>query len=130
MQDVRDRKIDIIVVYKVDRLTRSLADFAKLVEQFDAHDVSFVSVTQQFNTTTSMGRLTLNVLLSFASWIQLDAMRVRSCRTDGQLDGAVMLLRHHALRSGDFRSYADGLHRHQRGCSFVTASAGCFPLLL
>ena len=68
LQDVRDRKIDIIVVYKVDRLTRSLADFAKLVELFDAHDVCFVSVTQQFNTTTSMGRLTLNVLLSFAQF--------------------------------------------------------------
>src|SRR5947209_5330871 len=65
---VRARKIDVIVVYKVDRLTRSLADFAKLVELFDAHDVSFVSVTQQFNTTTSMGRLTLNVLLSFAQF--------------------------------------------------------------
>jgi site-specific DNA recombinase len=62
------RKIDVIVVYKVDRLTRSLADFAKLVELFDAHGVSFVSVTQQFNTTTSMGRLTLNVLLSFAQF--------------------------------------------------------------
>ena len=57
-----------IVVYKVDRLTRSLADFAKLVELFDEHNVSFVSVTQQFNTTTSMGRLTLNVLLSFAQF--------------------------------------------------------------
>jgi site-specific DNA recombinase len=62
------RKIDVIVVYKVDRLTRSLADFAKLVELFDAQGVSFVSVTQQFNTTTSMGRLTLNVLLSFAQF--------------------------------------------------------------
>jgi predicted site-specific integrase-resolvase len=68
LADIRDRKIDIIVVYKVDRLTRSLADFAKLVELFDAHGVSFVSVTQQFNTTTSMGRLTLNVLLSFAQF--------------------------------------------------------------
>src|SRR5262249_8219099 len=58
----------LIVVYKVDRLTRSLADFAKLVELFDKHNVSFVSVTQQFNTTTSMGRLTLNVLLSFAQF--------------------------------------------------------------
>src|SRR5258708_1461166 len=58
----------VIVVYKVDRLTRSLADFAKLVELFDAQGVSFVSVTQQFNTTTSMGRLTLNVLLSFAQF--------------------------------------------------------------
>jgi DNA invertase Pin-like site-specific DNA recombinase len=68
LDDVRARKIDVIVVYKVDRLTRSLADFAKLVELFDAHGVSFVSVTQQFNTTSSMGRLTLNVPLSFAQF--------------------------------------------------------------
>jgi site-specific DNA recombinase len=68
LDEVRARKIDVIVVYKVDRLTRSLADFAKLVELFDGHQVSFVSVTQQFNTTTSMGRLTLNVLLSFAQF--------------------------------------------------------------
>lgn len=66
--DINARLIDVIVVYKVDRLTRSLADFAKLVELFDAHGVSFVSVTQSFNTTTSMGRLTLNVLLSFAQF--------------------------------------------------------------
>jgi site-specific DNA recombinase len=68
LDDIRARKLDVIVVYKVDRLTRSLADFAKLVELFDGHGVSFVSVTQQFNTTTSMGRLTLNVLLSFAQF--------------------------------------------------------------
>src|SRR5256885_11099829 len=68
LADVRARKVDVVVVYKVDRLTRSLADFAKLVELFDGHGVSFVSVTQQFNTTTSMGRLTLNVLLSFAQF--------------------------------------------------------------
>src|SRR5580700_2434316 len=68
LDDVHAFKIDVIVVYKVDRLTRSLADFAKLVELFDKHNVSFVSVTQQFNTTTSMGRLTLNVLLSFAQF--------------------------------------------------------------
>jgi site-specific DNA recombinase len=68
LDDVRASKVDVIVVYKVDRLTRSLADFAKLVELFDHHSVSFVSVTQQFNTTTSMGRLTLNVLLSFAQF--------------------------------------------------------------
>ena len=66
--DVRDGKIDCVVVYKVDRLTRSLADFAKIVDIFDASSVSFVSVTQQFNTTSSMGRLTLNVLLSFAQF--------------------------------------------------------------
>src|SRR5262245_7331760 len=68
LDDVRASKVDVIVVYKVDRLTRSLADFAKLVDLFDRHGVSFVSVTQQFNTTTSMGRLTLNVLLSFAQF--------------------------------------------------------------
>ncbi len=68
LEQVRAKKLDIIVVYKVDRLTRSLADFAKLVEIFDEHSVSFVSVTQSFNTTSSMGRLTLNVLLSFAQF--------------------------------------------------------------
>src|SRR5665213_2738870 len=68
LADIRAKKVDVIVVYKVDRLTRSLADFTKLVELFDGHGVSFVSVTQQFNTTTSMGRLTLNVLLSFAQF--------------------------------------------------------------
>ena len=68
LADIRHGLIDVVVVYKVDRLTRSLADFAKMVEMFDAHGVSFVSVTQQFNTTTSMGRLTLNVLLSFAQF--------------------------------------------------------------
>ena len=66
--DVRAGKITIVVVYKVDRLTRSLADFAKLVELFDELGVSFVSITQSFNTTSSMGRLTLNVLLSFAQF--------------------------------------------------------------
>lgn len=68
LTDVEEGLVDIIVVYKVDRLTRSLADFAKMVEIFDGHRVSFVAVTQQFNTTTSMGRLTLNVLLSFAQF--------------------------------------------------------------
>ncbi|MGO9774170.1 MAG: recombinase family protein [Roseiarcus sp.] len=65
---VARRQVDVVVVYKVDRLTRSLADFAKLVEAFDAHGVSFISITQSFNTTTSMGRLTLNMLLSFAQF--------------------------------------------------------------
>jgi site-specific DNA recombinase len=68
LADVRAGKIGIVLVYKVDRLTRSLADFAKLIELFDAHGVSFVSVTQSFNTSSSMGRLTLNVLLSFAQF--------------------------------------------------------------
>jgi site-specific DNA recombinase len=68
MADIDQGLVDAVVVYKVDRLTRSLADFAKMVEVFDARGVSFVAVTQQFNTTTSMGRLTLNVLLSFAQF--------------------------------------------------------------
>ena len=68
LTDIRAGKIDIVLVYKVDRLTRSLADFAKLIELFDTHGVSFVSVTQSFNTSSSMGRLTLNVLLSFAQF--------------------------------------------------------------
>jgi site-specific DNA recombinase len=67
LANIREGLIDVAVVYKVDRLTRSLADFGRIIELFDAHGVSFVAVTQQFNTTTSMGRLTLNVLLSFAS---------------------------------------------------------------
>jgi site-specific DNA recombinase len=68
MADIQAGRIDRVVIYKVDRLTRSLADFAKLVETFDTHGVSFVSITQQFNTTRSMGRLTLNMLLSFAQF--------------------------------------------------------------
>lgn len=68
MKDIQNGLIDIVVVYKVDRLSRSLHDFAKLVEVFDKHNVSFVSVTQAFNTTNSMGRLTLNILLSFAQF--------------------------------------------------------------
>src|ERR1700688_2359476 len=66
--DIEAGQIDVVVVYKVDRLTRALSDFAKLVDVFDRRGVSFVSITQQFNTTTSMGRLTLNVLLSFAQF--------------------------------------------------------------
>src|SRR5262249_12336849 len=68
LADIGEKLIDVVVVYKVDRLTRSLAHFAQMVELFDANGVSFVAVTQQFNTTTPMGRLTLNVLLSFAQF--------------------------------------------------------------
>ena len=68
LEDIETGKVNVVVVYKVDRLTRSLADFAKIIERFDKQSVSFVSVTQQFNTTSSMGRLTLNVLLSFAQF--------------------------------------------------------------
>jgi site-specific DNA recombinase len=89
---VRSRKIDVVVVYKVDRLTRSLTGFAKLVEIFDEYGVSFVSVTQAFNTTTSMGRLTLNVLLSFAQFErEVTGERIRdkiaASKKKGPVDG-------------------------------------------
>ncbi len=78
LKDIDGGLVDVIVVYKIDRLTRSLADFAKLVEVFDAKKISFVAITQQFNTTTSMGRLTLNILLSFAQFErELSSERVR-----------------------------------------------------
>lgn len=76
--DIKSGQVDVVVVYKIDRLTRSLMDFVKIVTVFDQHEVSFVSVTQQFNTTTSMGRLTLNVLLSFAQFErEVTAERIR-----------------------------------------------------
>jgi DNA invertase Pin-like site-specific DNA recombinase len=101
LADIKAHKVDVIVVYKVDRLTRSLADFAKLVELFDAHRVSFVSVTQQFNTTTSMGRLTLNVLLSFAQFErEVTSERIRdkigASKRKGLWVGGVVPLGYHA----------------------------------
>ncbi|PNQ02333.1 recombinase family protein [Sphingobium sp. SA916] len=85
MADVRDGKVDIVIVYKVDRLTRSLNDFARIVDVFDAAGASFVSVTQQFNTTTSMGRLTLNVLLSFAQFErEVIAERIHAVKQKGR----------------------------------------------
>ena len=101
LEDVKAHKVKIIVVYKVDRLTRSLADFAKLVELFDVHGVSFVSVTQQFNTTTSMGRLTLNVLLSFAQFErEVTSERIRdkigASKRKGLWVGGVVPLGYHA----------------------------------
>jgi site-specific DNA recombinase len=83
LAEVTAGRIQVIVVYKVDHLTRSLADFALIIERLDAHEASFVSVTQQFNTTSSMGRLTLNVLLSFAQFereVTGDAFETRSSR--------------------------------------------------
>ena len=82
LADIQSGKVDAVVTYKVDRLTHSLADFAKIVEIFDAMAVSFVSVTQQFNTTTSMGRLTLNVLLSFAQF-EREVTGERHCHRNG-----------------------------------------------
>jgi DNA invertase Pin-like site-specific DNA recombinase len=97
LKDVDAGRVDAIVVYKIDRLTRSLADFARLVEAFDARSISFVAVTQQFNTTTSMGRLTLNVLLSFAQFErELSSERVRdkvaASRRKGKWTGGTLPL--------------------------------------
>ncbi len=101
LSDIDAGKVDVVVVYKIDRLTRSLADFAKLVEAFDARSISFVAVTQQFNTTTSMGRLTLNVLLSFAQFErELSSERVRdkiaASRRKGKWTGGTVPLGYEA----------------------------------
>ena len=78
LSDIEGGRVDLVIVYKVDRLTRSLMDFARIIETFDARDVCFVSLTQQFNTANSMGRLTLNVLLSFAQFErEVTAERIR-----------------------------------------------------
>ncbi len=92
LADIAAGRVDTIVVYKIDRLTRSLADFAKIVEILDRRSASFVSVTQQFNTTTSMGRLTLNVLLSFAQFEReviggAHPGQDRRLETEGDVDG-------------------------------------------
>ena len=99
LDDIAAKRVDTVVVYKVDRLTRCLADFAKIVEQFDKQGISFVSVTQQFNTTTSMGRLTLNVLLSFAQF-EREGNRGTYPRQDRRVE---------AQRHVDGRSRSSGL---------------------
>src|SRR5216684_3497790 len=101
LAEIQAGRVDIVVVYKVDRLTRSLANFAKIVEILDAKRASFVSVTQQFNTTTSMGRLTLNVLLSFAQFErELSSERVRdkvaASRRKGKWTGGTVPLGYEA----------------------------------
>jgi site-specific DNA recombinase len=101
LADIEAGKVDVVVVYKIDRLTRSLADFAKLVEAFDTKSISFVAVTQQFNTTTSMGRLTLNILLSFAQFErELSSERVRdkiaASRRKGKWTGGTVPLGYEA----------------------------------
>jgi DNA invertase Pin-like site-specific DNA recombinase len=102
LKDIDAGRIDVVVVYKIDRLTRSLADFSKLVEAFDAKSISFVAVTQQFNTTTSMGRLTLNILLSFAQFErELSSERVRdkvaASRRKGKWTGGTVPLGYNAI---------------------------------
>jgi site-specific DNA recombinase len=89
--DIAEGRVDVVIVYKIDRLTRSLFDFAKIVEVLDAKGVSFVSITQQFNTSTSMGRLTLNVLLSFAQFErELAGERIRDKITASKKKGMWM----------------------------------------
>ncbi len=117
--DVRGGKIDVIVVYKVDRLTRSLADFAKLVELFDQHSVSFVSITQSFNTTSSMGRLTLNVLLSFAQFereVIGERVRDKIAKARVWIDD---------LASGGVRSFAQIAKRGKGRTAYSTSGTAC-----
>lgn len=96
LADIEAGKIDIVVVYKVDRLTRALSDFARIIEVFDKRNVSFVSVTQAFNTTSSMGRLTLNVLLSFAQFEREVIRRVFEGPDGAHPDGLVYRSARHA----------------------------------
>src|SRR6202051_2923759 len=105
LEDIDARRIDCVVVYKVDRLSRSLLDFARLVDRFDQRAVSFVSVTQQFNTTTSLGRLTLNILLSFAQFErEIIGERTRdkmsAARRKGKWVGGVPVLGYDVVPSG------------------------------
>jgi DNA invertase Pin-like site-specific DNA recombinase len=105
LADIAAGRIDIVVVYKIDRLTRSLTDFAKIVEILDARGASFVSVTQQFNTTTSMGRLTLNILLSFAQFErEVIGERIRdkiAASNAARVSGARQEARHRRWRGGN-----------------------------
>jgi DNA invertase Pin-like site-specific DNA recombinase len=115
LADVAANLIDVVVVYKVDRLTRSLTDFAKLVEVFEGHGVSFVSVTQQFNTTNSMGRLTLNVLLSFAQFEREVARSKHRVAETGRMIGGGPFSRgalYYLLRNRVYRGEA--VHRALR----------------
>jgi site-specific DNA recombinase len=86
LEDIDARRVDCLLVYKVDRLSRSLLDFARLVDRFDQRSVSFVSVTQQFNTTSSLGRLTLNILLSFAQFERATKCRRRAAKANGSAE--------------------------------------------
>ena len=112
LTEVREGRVDVIVVYKVDRLTRSLADFAKLVETFDDHEVSFVSVTQSFNTTSSMGRLTLNVLLSFAQF-EREVIGEAGPRQDRRLQTKGPLGRR--TGTAGLQEHRQEAHRHRGG---------------
>ena len=131
LADIEAHKIERVVVYKVDRLTRSLADFARLVDRFDATGASFVSVTQQFNTATSMGRLTLNVLLSFAQFErEVTAERIRdkiaASKKKGLWMGGLVPLGYDAQGSQPRRQRGRGRERSGRysACISSTAASG------
>jgi DNA invertase Pin-like site-specific DNA recombinase len=97
LQDIKEGLVDQIVVYKIDQLTRSLADFSKIVDTLDAAEASFVSVTQSFNTATSMGRLTLNMLLSFAQFErEVTAERIRGALQGSEAGDALKISRDRA----------------------------------
>ena len=124
LADIQADKIDVIVVYKIDRLTRSLADFARMVELIERHQASFVSVTQSFNTTTSMGRLTLNVLLSFAQFErEVTGERIRdkiaASKAKGMWMGGNLPLGYDAAR-GRYRALVVNAARQKLYAVFLT----------
>jgi DNA invertase Pin-like site-specific DNA recombinase len=113
--DLRQGLVDVVVVYKIDRLTRSLADFARIVETLDRQGASFVSITQQFNTTTSMGRLTLNVLLSFAQF-EREVTGERKCQNEARREtaGKALILAKGAEKPADRRTLSEDNCRKDR----------------
>jgi DNA invertase Pin-like site-specific DNA recombinase len=122
LADIEAGQIDVVVVYKVDRLTRALSDFAKLVEVFDRRGVSFVSITQQFNTTTSMGRLTLNILLSFAQFErELIGERVRDKIAASKKKGMWRVARCHSDTMS--KSASSSSTRPRLGPSLISTNA-------
>ena len=121
LSDIEDGLVDVVVVYKIDRLSRSLMDFSKLVEAFDRNNVTFVSVTQSFNTTTSMGRLTLNILLSFAQFErEVTAERIRDKVRASRMKGIFM---GDTLSPGSWPTFRGSSHHVNRGAS-RTAGGG------
>jgi DNA invertase Pin-like site-specific DNA recombinase len=115
LADIKAGKVQIVVVYKVDRLTRSLADFAKIVDVLDAHGASFVSVTQSFNTTTSMGRLTLNMLLSFAQFErEIAGERIRDKIAASKAKGMWMAARFRSATTSRIASHRECDSRPRR----------------
>jgi DNA invertase Pin-like site-specific DNA recombinase len=129
LADLMAGRIDIVVVYKINQLTRSLADFAKIVEILDARGASFVSVTQQFNTTTSMGRLTLNVLLSFAQFErEVIGERIRDKIAASKKKGCGWAASHRSVIGRETASSSSSKARRKSCASFFAAmpnSARC-----